>query len=66
MSNVIKCLYRLVVADILLFFFVNLVLRRQNGKSQNGGYKKTKHAKFSENKHVLRPDSHLHMCVIKV
>ena len=66
MSNVIKCLYRLFVADILLFFFVNLVLRRQNGKSQNGGYKKTKHAKFSENKHVLRPDSHMHMCVIKV
>ena len=66
MSNVIKCLYRLFVADILLFFFVNLVLRRQNGESQNGGYKKTKHAKFSGNKHVLRPDSHMHMCVIKV
>ena len=66
MSMVIKCLYRLFVADILLFFFVNLVLRRQNGESQNGGYKKTKHAKFSENKHVLRPDSHMHMCVIKV
>ena len=66
MSNVIKCLYRLFFADILLFFFVNLMLRRQNGKSQNGGYKKTKHAKFSKNKHVLRPDSYMHICVIRV
>ena len=29
-----------------------------NGESQNGGNKKTKHTKFSENEHFLPPDTH--------
>ena len=30
---------------------------RQKGKSQNGCYKETKHAKFSKNEHFLPPDT---------
>ena len=29
-----------------------------SGESQNGCYKKTKHAKFSKKKHFLPPDTH--------
>ena len=36
---------------------------RQKGESQNGCYKKTKHAKFPKNKHFLSPDIHTHVCV---
>ena len=37
---------------------------RQNGKSQNRSYKKTKHAKFSKkNEHFLLHDTHTHVCV---
>ena len=35
-----------------------LAVIRQKGESQNGGNKKAKHPKFSENKHFLPPDMH--------
>ena len=31
---------------------------RQKGESQNGCFKKVKHAKFPKNKHFLPPDTH--------
>ena len=34
---------------------------RQNGESQNGHFKKTKHVKFSENDQFLPPDSHTYV-----
>ena len=34
----------------------NTLVMRQKGKSENGGYKKTKHAKFSEKLTFLAPD----------
>ena len=41
-----------------------LLVIRQNGKSQNRCYKKTKHAKFSKkNEHFLSHDTHTHVCV---
>ena len=33
------------------------------GESQNGGNKKTKHVKFTENTHFLLPDTHTYVCV---
>ena len=33
----------------------------QKGESQNGGNKKAKHPKFSENKHFLPPDMHTYV-----
>ena len=36
---------------------------RQKGESQNGGKKKTKQAKFSENKHFLPAHTHTYACI---
>ena len=36
---------------------------RQKGESQNGYFKKTKHASFSEKEHFLPPDTQTYMCV---
>ena len=36
---------------------------RQKGVSQNGCYKKTKRAKFSEKRTFLTPDTHTYMCL---
>ena len=36
---------------------------RQNGESQNGCYKKTKHAKFSEKRVFLTPDTFTYLYV---
>ena len=36
---------------------------RQKGESQNGYFKKTKHANFSEKEHFLPPDTQTYMCV---
>ena len=33
------------------------------GEYQNGCYKKTKHAKFSEKRTFLPPDTHTYVCV---
>ena len=41
----------------------NLSVIRQKGESQNGSFKKTTHAKFSENEHFLPPDTHTHVGV---
>ena len=37
---------------------LSLSVMRQKGESQNGCFKETKHAKFSENKHFLPSDRH--------
>ena len=37
---------------------LSLSVIRQKGESQNGCFKKTKHAKFSENEHFLPSDRH--------
>ena len=34
---------------------------RQKGESQNGCFKKVKHAKLSKNEHFLPPDTHMYM-----
>ena len=47
---------------ILKCFIMTSVIR-QKGESQNECFKKTKHAKFSENEHFLSPESHTYMCV---
>ena len=39
----------------------SLSVIRKKGESQNGGNKKTKHAKFSEKKYLLPPDTHKYM-----
>ena len=36
---------------------------RQKGEYQSWWYKKTKHAKFQKNEHLLPPDAHTHVCV---
>ena len=36
---------------------------RKKGKSQNRCFKKTKHAKFSEKRTFLPPDTHTYVCV---
>ena len=36
---------------------------RQKGESQNGCFKKTKHANFSEKEHFLPTDTQTYMCV---
>ena len=36
---------------------------RNLGEAPNGGNKKTKQTKFSENEHSLHPDTHTHVCV---
>ena len=38
------------------------IILRQKSESQNGWYKKTNHAKFSE-KHFLPPDTYTYICV---
>ena len=35
----------------------------QKSESQNGFFKKTKHAKFPKNEHFLPPDTHTYVCV---
>ena len=37
----------------------NTLVIKQKDKSQNNGYKKTKLAKFSKNKHFWSPDKHI-------
>ena len=44
-------------------FHANLSAIRQKGESQNGRAKKIKHAKFSEKRHLLPPDTHTSMFV---
>ena len=41
----------------IMFRFKSSVIR-QKGESQNGCFKKTKHAKFPKNEHFLPPDPH--------
>ena len=36
---------------------------RQKGESQNGCFKKAKHAKISEKQTFLTPDTHTYVCV---
>ena len=36
----------------------------QKGKSQNGCFKKKKHAKFSEKRTFLTPDTYKYVCVL--
>ena len=55
------------------FLFVRICLQipstkiwrviRQKTESQNGCFKKTKHAKFSERRRFLPPDKHTYLCV---
>ena len=44
---------------LALYFFVI----RQTGECQNGGNKKTKHAKFFEKRTFLTPNTHTYVCV---
>ena len=37
-------------------------MSRQKDESQNACFKKTKHAKFSKNKHFLPSDTHTYVC----
>ena len=46
----------------IMFRFKSSVIR-QKGESQNGCFKKTKHAKFPKNEHFLPPDTHTYECV---
>ena len=41
----------------------NSLVIRQKGESRNGCFKETKHAKFSENEHLLPPDTQTYVCV---
>ena len=43
--------------------FEVLSVIRQKGESQNGCFKKAKHAKISKKKHFLPPDTHTYVCV---
>ena len=45
------------------YFEIISSVMRQKGKSQNGGYKKTKYAKFSKNEHFLPNDTHIRVCI---
>ena len=45
------------------YFEIISSVMRQKGKSQNGGYKKTKYAKFSKNEHFLPNDTHTRVCI---
>ena len=47
----------------MLYTYINTSVIRQKGKSQNRCFKKTKHAKFSEKRTFLPPDTHTYMCV---
>ena len=40
-----------------------LLVIRQNGESQNGCFRKTKHAKFSEKRTFITPDTYKYVCV---
>ena len=40
----------------------NSLVISQKGKSQNGCFKKTKHAKFPEKRTFFTPDTHTYMC----
>ena len=42
---------------------INSSVIRQKGESQNGCFKKAKHAKFQKHKHFLLPDTHTRVCV---
>ena len=43
--------------------FLKSWVRRQKGESQNGCCKKTKHARFSEKRTFLTPDTHMYVFV---
>ena len=50
------------IALACIFSCSSLVIRQKN-ESQNGGNKKAKQAKFSENEHFLPPDKHMYVSV---
>ena len=62
------CVKRALIFQKNIFLVIHLkeysLVLRQKGESQNGGNKKTKHAKFKKNpEHFLPPDMHTHMCL---
>ena len=54
----VSCQNNETLKENLLSFY-----KRQKGESQNGCFKKAKHAKFPKNKHFLPPDMHTYVCV---
>ena len=43
-----------------------IVGNKAKGESQNGCFKKTKHAKFPKNEHFLPPDTHTYVRINKL
>ena len=52
--SIVPCLFCILNFDVISITLYNSSVMRQKGESQNGCFKKTKHAKFSEEIFVFR------------
>ena len=63
MNTALRVKSRVFSFECYNIFQNGLSFMRQKDKSQNGGKKKTKYVKSSENKHFLPPDAHAYVSV---
>ena len=63
MNTALRVKSRVFSFECYNIFQNGLSFMRQKDKSQNGGKKKSKYVKSSENKHFLPPDAHAYVSV---